>query len=86
MGADGNFYVSDEHFIRKITMAGEVTTLAGGDNGRECAAGRPACAHFRDGPGSLARFHFPGGIARTSNGDLYVTDLSNQRIRKLVME
>src|SRR6188472_1443148 len=51
----GNVYVADawNSTIRKVTPAGEVTTLAG-------QAGNPGSV---DGTGSAARFSFPQGVA-----------------------
>lgn len=71
----GNFYVSDtgNHTIRKISTSGEVTTLAG-------AAGM---AGFADASGSTARFSSPMGIAFGPDGDVYVADTDNHRIRRI---
>ena len=71
--AVGNVYVTDStnHTIRKVTPAGVVTTLAG-------SAGRTGGA---DGTGSIARFHFPSGVAVDGAGNLYVADNSNNTIR-----
>jgi sugar lactone lactonase YvrE len=70
----GNLYVSDggNNRIRKITAAGQVTTLAG-----------TGTAGFKDGDGIVAQFNFPGGIALDKNGNLYVADRGNFRIRKI---
>ena len=72
---DGNVYVADEgdHTIRKITPAGVVTTLAG-------AAGSSGLA---DGTGPLARFNRPAAVAVDGVGNVYVTDRSNNAIRKV---
>jgi sugar lactone lactonase YvrE len=73
-GHDGNVYVADtfNHTIRKISPAGAVTTLAGlaGDSGST------------DGTGSAARFYYPQGVAADSSGNVYVTDNKNT-IRKI---
>src|ERR1044072_3870828 len=51
----GNIYVADtfHYAIRKVTPAGEMTTLAG----------LPGTSGNADGPGSAARFSFPLTIA-----------------------
>jgi sugar lactone lactonase YvrE len=71
---DGNVYVADasNNAIRKISAGGTVTTLAGG--------GGPGSA---DGSGANARLDEPRGIARDSNGTLYVADYDNHLIRKV---
>jgi sugar lactone lactonase YvrE len=70
----GNVYVGDTigHRIRKITPAGVVTTFAGN--------GTPS---FLDGTGTNARFSSPWGVAADSQGNIYVGDSSNHRIRKI---
>ena len=71
----GNVYVADtfNDIIRKITPAGEVTTLAG-------MAGMPGSS---DGTGAAARFYFPGGVTVDSAGNVYVADTFNDIIRKI---
>jgi hypothetical protein len=70
----GNVYVPDQlnHTIRKVTPAGEVTTLAG-------SAGQSGSA---DGIGSTARFWYPFFLAVDSAANIYVADTQNQRITK----
>ncbi|MBS1533560.1 MAG: T9SS type A sorting domain-containing protein [Bacteroidetes bacterium] len=72
--ASGNVYVSEygSMKIRKITPSGMVSTLAG--NGSAAAT---------DGPGAAASFNNPWGMAVDANGNLYVADISNQKIRKI---
>jgi streptogramin lyase len=72
---NGNVYVADthNHTIRKITPAGQVTTLAG-------SAGHPGSA---DGTGSAARFSRPSGVAVNANGRVFVADTDNQLIRRI---
>jgi sugar lactone lactonase YvrE len=71
----GNLYVGDSnnHTIRKITPAGDVSTLAG-------LAGNAGSA---DGTGSDARFYYPGDVAIDTAGNVYVADTSNHTIRKI---
>jgi sugar lactone lactonase YvrE len=68
-----NVYVADQinHTIRKVTSAGEVTTLAG-------LAGYGGIA---DGAGNEARFGNPSGVAVDSTGTVYVADTWNCTIR-----
>jgi sugar lactone lactonase YvrE len=71
--SSGNLYISDtwNHLIRKITPNGTVTTFAG------------SVAGFADGTGTSAMFNAPGGITVDALGNVYVADISNQRIRKI---
>src|SRR5262245_25240167 len=71
----GYVYVADTEncTIRKVTPAGEVTTLVG-------LAGSPGSA---DGTGSAARFNFPFGVAVDSSGNVCVADTDNHTIRKV---
>jgi hypothetical protein len=70
-----NVYVAEfgNHTIRKVTPAGEVTTLAG-------LAGSFGWA---DGTGSAARFNNPYGVAVDGAANVYVADSGNQTIRKV---
>ena len=71
----GNLYVSDSnnHTIRKITPSGLVSTLAG-------SAQQSGSV---DGVGGAARFSVPEGIAVDGAGNVYVSDLVNNLIRKV---
>jgi DNA-binding beta-propeller fold protein YncE len=73
MGDDA-LYVSDyaNHAIRKVAFDGTVTTLAG--NGT---------LGFADGRGAAARFNYPQGITLDAQGDLFVADSGNARIRRI---
>jgi sugar lactone lactonase YvrE len=72
----GNVYVSDNRnsAIRKITALGVVSTLAGTLNGE---------LNYVDGTGAAARFASPWGLAIDTEGNLYVGDELNHRIRKV---
>lgn len=75
--AAGNLYVADtgNHAIRKITPAGVVSTLAGG-----------SAAGDRDGPGAVAQFNGPLGVAVDAAGVVYVADTYNDRIRRIAVD
>jgi sugar lactone lactonase YvrE len=72
--AVGNIYLADvgNNRIRKITPAGEVSTLT---------AGVP-CGNT-DGPIATALFCNPLGVAIDAAGNLYISDTNNERIRKI---
>lgn len=76
--ANGTVYVSDyeNHVIRKITTAGEVTTLAG----------LALTSGYQDGTGSAALFSYPIGLAVDASGTVYVADYGNHVIRKITSE
>ena len=71
----GIVYVADiwNCTVRRITPAGNVTTLAG----------LPAGQALVDGVGSAARFHSPSGMAVDGAGTVYVADSANAAIRKV---
>ncbi len=74
---EGNVFISDaqNNRIRKISVSGIVTTLAGSDT-----------AGFKDGQGKIAQFNFPCGIAVDKLGNVFVSDGSNFCIRKITPE
>jgi M6 family metalloprotease-like protein len=69
----GNVYVTDEgnSTIRKISVSGMVSTIAGS----------PGNVGASDGPGADARFSYPNGLAIDMAGNLYVADRNNSCIR-----
>jgi len=73
--ADGNLIVTDydNNRIRVVGMDGATATLSGGD-----AAG------FVDGAMVDARFSHPQAMTVAANGDIYVTDTGNFRVRRIV--
>ena len=73
--SSGNAYVVDSgnNVIRKITPAGQVSTIAGSST----ADGSD------DGAGTAALFLSPRGMAIDSAGNVYVADNGNKRIRKI---
>lgn len=72
--AQGIVYVADNgnNRIRKITPDGTVSTLAG-----------TGTAGFADGDSAAAMFNWPYGVAVDRNGNVYVGDTQNYRIRMI---
>lgn len=70
----GNIFVVDRsnHKIRKITPNGDVTTFAGS-----------GVSGSADGIGTAASFRFPDGAVFDSHDNLFVSDQSNHKIRKI---
>jgi serine/threonine protein kinase/sugar lactone lactonase YvrE len=70
----GSLYVTDygNHRIRKISLSGLVSTIAGGGT-----------AAYVDGFGTSARFNNPIGVAVDGSSNLYIADSNNHCIRKI---
>lgn len=75
VNTNGDVFVADfsNNRIRQITSSGLVTTLAGSS----------ASSPFLDGMGSAATFNGPIAVAVNTNGDVFVADWYNSRIRKI---
>jgi len=75
---EGNIYVTEfrNNIVRKISITGEVTTLAGKE--RELGSA--------DGPGEDARFNRPHGLCVTGDRIVYVCDMMNSTIRKITAD
>ena len=72
--ATGNLYVlNNAAAVRKIDVAGIVTTIAG-------ASGKMGS---NNGPGAGATFSHPSGIAVDNSGNVFVADTSNSLVRKI---
>jgi streptogramin lyase len=72
---NGHLYLADtgNSTVRKITIDGDVTTMAGS----------PLQLGMADGVGSAAQFFNPVGVTSDKSGNLYVADQNNQTIRKI---
>jgi sugar lactone lactonase YvrE len=73
----GNIYIADTYnnVVRKVNQAGIISTIAGhGTIGGYGGDG---------GPGTAAYLNFPEMVAVDKTGNVYVTDASNNRIRKI---
>jgi sugar lactone lactonase YvrE len=72
--SDGKLLVTDfdNNRLRLVGLDGTTTTLSGATQ-----------AGFVDGAMPSARFSHPQAISAAANGDIYLTDLGNFRIRKI---
>jgi sugar lactone lactonase YvrE len=74
--SDGNLYIADalNHAVRKVNAQSEMSTVAG--------TGFPG---FRgdEGDAKQAQLHLPYSIAVNNQGDLFIADTQNHRIRKI---
>lgn len=75
---DGNLFIADygNHCIRMLSADGVVSTVAG----------QPGTAGYRDGGPVESLFNNPWGVAVNEQGEIYIADWGNARIRKLVIE
>lgn len=77
IGHDGTMYVADTDncVVRKVDPEGVITTVAGtpGDCGDDGDGG----------PATEARLNYPADVALGPNGDLYIADSSNFRVRRV---
>jgi streptogramin lyase len=74
--ASGNSFIADESGrIIELTSNKLLYVLAGGYN----------VQGYADGSGSAAQFNTPMGICVDASGNIYVSDLNNNRIRKVVV-
>jgi sugar lactone lactonase YvrE len=80
MDANDNIFVATGSYLRRVTPAGVVSTVAGG--------GAEYAHQPREGTGSDASFSYLGGVAIDSHGTLYLTDMqslgASSTIRKAV--
>lgn len=76
LDSTGNLFVADNgaHVIRKISPTGIASTIAG------IKYSKPGST---DGPGPIAKFNGPWGIAVDRNSNIFVADSLNHTIRKI---
>ena len=76
---DGNVYIADyyNNRIRKVNSAGIITTLAGTGLGMTGEGGYSGDG----GAASLAQLNHPSGLSADINGNVYIGDQNNHRIR-----
>jgi NHL repeat len=73
---DGNVLIADAlyHRIRRVTPEGTITTIAG--NGYPEFAGD-------GGPATAASLQYPTGVALDRDGNVFIADTANHRIRRI---
>lgn len=72
----GNLYIADQgnHRVRKVAPEGKITTVAGTGIGGYSGDGGPAFA---------AQLNDPTGVTVGKDGNLYIADCSNHRVRRV---
>ncbi len=72
----GNLYIADQsnNRVRKVTLAGVISTFAG--NGTTVFGGD-------DGPATAAGISCPSGLALDTAGDLFIADRCHNRVREV---
>ena len=74
--AAGDLYIADtgNNRVREVTKAGTIKTIAG----------RKQFGYGGDGgPATQAELNFPLGIAVDGNGDVFISDTQNERVREV---
>ena len=76
VGANGDIYISGSYDrVRKIdNTTGYISTIAGDRTSGDSGDG---------GPATSAQLNDPDGLAIDANGDVYIADFRNHRVRKL---
>ena len=75
--AQGNgWFTASNQTVGKISPAGVIAVVAGTANS----------SGSTDGVGATARFSFPNGIVRATDGTLYVADTANHTIRRIASD
>jgi hypothetical protein len=76
LGSDGSLYIAEcvGARVRRVSPAGIITTVAGTGTAGFLGDGGPATA---------ARLNCPHGLAVAADGTLYITDLFNNRVRRV---
>ncbi len=73
---EGNVYIADRenHVVRQVDKQGIITTIAG-----------TGTAGFKGdgGPAAEAQLNLPSGIALDKDGNIFISDRTNNRVRKI---
>ncbi|WP_372637381.1 S-layer homology domain-containing protein [Cohnella sp.] len=79
--AAGNLYFADSynHVIRKVDTSGIITTAAG----RPGVEANWSIPSGDGGPATSATLRYPGGVTFDSAGNMYITEIGYERVRKV---
>jgi hypothetical protein len=83
----GNLYIADtaNHIVREVTPDGNISTIAGSlvlsNFTNTCQAPTTSCGD--GGPATNAHLTGPAGIAVDSQGNLYIADTGDHKVRKV---
>ncbi len=75
LDGSGNVYATTGPFVLKVASGGNVSSIAG--------SGAPPNFAGDNGPATMARLNSPAGVAIDSQGNYYIADTANNRIRKV---
>lgn len=72
---EGDLVITDYGYgtVRRLSAAGQVTTIAG----------KPGVMGYRDGPAADAQFRSPAGVVVGRDGSIFVVDAVNGRVREI---
>ena len=75
----GNVFIADarNHRIRRVAVDGTITTIAGTGEGGFAGDGGPATA---------AQLNYPYGVAVDADGNIYIADSLNYRVRRVAAD
>jgi trimeric autotransporter adhesin len=82
----GNIFITDRNNgrIRKVSPSGIITTVAGSGTFITGVVGNGMAGYYGDGgPATFAQLNQPSGVAVDSDGNLFIADTTNSRIRKV---
>ncbi len=73
----GNMYISDDYRVRMVNTSGIITTVSG--NGQSGFSGD-------GGPATAAEFNYDFAVAADANGDFWIGDVFNNRVREVTVK
>lgn len=73
--SSGNVFIADTGNcrVRRVDTSGNMTTIAGDNN----------CTYDGDGPATAHSLNLPGAVTVDGNGNVYVADTGNDRVREI---